>query len=141
MVWTEANQFWLPNFYVWNARELVRRSNKYEIEDELNNPWAWQDGYLNEQDRAGTAGNRYLYYDPVYGVFELFTMSHAKIKCDMDFSLYPFDTQVRLDVKKIFEASRTRLDITDMPVQDEFCYKFELPGTCICFRLCLIKQY
>merc|ERR1719322_1000121 len=56
VVWTEANQFWLPNFYVWNAREL--------------------DGYLNEQDRAGTAGNRYLYYDTVYGVFELFTMSH-----------------------------------------------------------------
>ena len=52
-----------------------------------------QDGYLNEQDRAGTAGNRYLYYDAVYGVFELFTVSHAKIKCDMDFSLYPFDTQ------------------------------------------------
>ena len=34
VVWTEANQFWLPNFYVWNARELVRRSNKYEIKDE-----------------------------------------------------------------------------------------------------------
>ena len=23
VVWTEANQFWLPNFYVWNVRELV----------------------------------------------------------------------------------------------------------------------
>ena len=52
-----------------------------------------QDGYLNEQDMAGTAGNRYLYYNVGTGFFELFTVSHAKIKCEMDFTLYPFDTQ------------------------------------------------
>ena len=41
MVWTEANQFWLPNFYVWNVRELVSLvRDRFEDEDveEVNIP-------------------------------------------------------------------------------------------------------
>ena len=34
VVWTEANQFWLPNFYVWNVRELVS-SNSDKVEGEM----------------------------------------------------------------------------------------------------------
>ena len=32
-------------------------------------------------------------YDVRKGMFELSSESYAKIKCGMDFSMYPFDTQ------------------------------------------------
>ena len=52
-----------------------------------------QEGFLADQDAPATAGNRDLRYDIRLGEFRLSTTSYAKIRCDMDFGLYPFDTQ------------------------------------------------
>ena len=37
-------------------------------------------------------GNRNLKYNVGDGMFTLSTESYAKIKCEMDFSMYPFET-------------------------------------------------
>ena len=52
-----------------------------------------QGGFLEEQDRAGTASHRALYYSVESGRFSLYIVSHAEVKCEMDFDFYPFDTQ------------------------------------------------
>ena len=41
-----------------------------------------------------TAGGRDLKYDMREKMFTLNTESYARIKCDMDFEMYPFDTQM-----------------------------------------------
>ena len=62
-----------------------------------------QGGFLNEQDRAGWAMNRALYFynednnstidnHSEKGRFYLYTESHAIIECKMGFTFYPFDT-------------------------------------------------
>ena len=48
---------------------------------------------MADQDAPGTDGNRDLRYDVLSGIFQLRTTSYARIRCDMDFKLYPFDTQ------------------------------------------------
>lgn len=52
-----------------------------------------QEGFLADQSQPATKGDRGLKYDVRDGVFDLFTKSYAEINCEMDFSLYPFDTQ------------------------------------------------
>ena len=52
-----------------------------------------QDGYLNEQNAPSEKGKTNLRYILEEGVFDLWTESYGNINCDMDFSLYPFDTQ------------------------------------------------
>ena len=47
-----------------------------------------QENFLVSQDKTQD-----LKYDVRSSMFEWSTESHAKIKCDMDFSMYPFDTQ------------------------------------------------
>ena len=47
-----------------------------------------QDGFLQSQSNPND-----LKYDVKSNMFEMNTESHAKIKCDMDFSMYPFDLQ------------------------------------------------
>ena len=54
----------------------------------------FQGGFLEEQDKAGAASHRALYYNVSNGYFSLFAVSHAVAKCQMDFSNYPFDTQI-----------------------------------------------
>ena len=48
-----------------------------------------QDGFLQSQSKP-----KDLKYDVKTSMFELNTESYAKIKCDMDFSMYPFDSQI-----------------------------------------------
>ena len=48
-----------------------------------------QDGYFKEPSR----GNYVMKYDVKTGVFSFWVHSHAKIKCPMDYTLYPFDSQ------------------------------------------------
>ena len=43
---------------------------------------------------AGGGGMGGLSYDLAGGTFTLTTRSHIKISCQMDFLLYPFDTQI-----------------------------------------------
>ena len=52
-----------------------------------------QEGFLKQQDQPGSQGDRQLTYDVNNGRFYLITKSYAKIYCDMDFAMYPFDTQ------------------------------------------------
>ena len=56
-----------------------------------------QTGYLANQMKpagAGGGGMGGLSYDLAGGTFTLTTRSHIKISCQMDFLLYPFDTQI-----------------------------------------------
>ena len=96
VLWTKPNQFWLPKLQIWDALELVsdqtidinsHRIYKFTI------IYTYKGGFLEEPDKAGTAGNRDLVYDVLSGTFTLFTKSYAKIECNMDFGDYPFDTQ------------------------------------------------
>ena len=48
---------------------------------------------MKQQDQPGSQGDRQLTYDVNNGRFYLITKSYAKIYCDMDFAMYPFDTQ------------------------------------------------
>ena len=48
-----------------------------------------KEGYFNEPARR----NHDLKYNMKDGKFELWTSTYAKISCQMDYSLYPFDTQ------------------------------------------------
>ena len=50
-------------------------------------------GFLEEQDKPGTASHRSLYYNVSTGFFSLYMVSHAEVQCEMDFTYYPFDTQ------------------------------------------------
>lgn len=50
----------------------------------------FQDGFLEYQNEPSSAS---LKYDVSNGMFQLSFESYAKIKCQMDFALYPFDTQ------------------------------------------------
>ena len=52
-----------------------------------------QEGFLKQQDQPGSQGDRSLTYDVDNGRFYLITKSYARIYCDMDFAMYPFDTQ------------------------------------------------
>ena len=52
-----------------------------------------QEGFLANQKKPLTIGNGFLKYDVRNGMFELITKSYAMMNCDMDFTLYPFDTQ------------------------------------------------
>ena len=48
---------------------------------------------MANQKQPLTVGNGFLRYDVRDGIFELVTKSYARMNCQMDFSLYPFDTQ------------------------------------------------
>ena len=50
-------------------------------------------GFLDDPSKPGTAGRRNLMYDRQTGMFDLYTESYARINCEMEFGLYPFDTQ------------------------------------------------
>ena len=66
----------------------------YKSQSEIeNNSTIFQDGFLLDQDQPATKGKRDLKYEMGQGIFLLSTESYAKIKCDMEFALYPFDTQ------------------------------------------------
>ena len=49
---------------------------------------ALKEGYFNEPSRR----NHDLKYNMMEGKFELWTSTYAKIGCQMDYSMYPFDT-------------------------------------------------
>ena len=46
---------------------------------------------MEDPEKSGMSGNRELLYDTKNGSFTLHTVSYAKIKCKMEFHLYPFD--------------------------------------------------
>ena len=48
-----------------------------------------KEGYFDEPSRR----NHDLKYDMKDGKFKLWTSTFAKISCQMDYSLYPFDSQ------------------------------------------------
>ena len=54
----------------------------------------FQGGFLADPSKSGTSGQRSLTYDIQNGTFKLTTLSFAKINCEMDFIIYPFDTQI-----------------------------------------------
>ena len=58
----------------------------------------FQEGYLSDQGAPSEKGKTNLRYYVMEGLFDLWTESYANINCDMDFALYPFDTQ-RCDFK------------------------------------------
>ena len=95
VVWTEPNQFWIPNFFVEDALETVRLTLvlRYCICGICLRKFTPQGGYLDEQEKPATAGNRLLWYDVTNGLFYFAMFSYAKLYCLMDFTLYPFDTQ------------------------------------------------
>ena len=62
-----------------------------------------QGGYLDEQEKPGTAGKGLLWYDITKGLFHLAMFSHGNIYCPMDFAFYPFDTQ---KCKFVMQGSR-----------------------------------
>ena len=64
--------------------------NYYET---LYKTFTLQEGYLNEQNAPSERGKTNLRYILEDGMFDLWTESYVNINCDMDFSLYPFDTQ------------------------------------------------
>lgn len=92
--WTTEGQFWVPIIDVWDTIELVRRSTTLVKRRFFT--FILQSGYLAEQKKPESAGGRTLKYDLEDGMFSLTTVSHAKIKCEMNFWLYPFDTQTCL---------------------------------------------
>ena len=52
-----------------------------------------KDGFLDEPEKPGTAGKRFLHFNARDGQFTLMTRSYAKINCpDMEFGMYPFDS-------------------------------------------------
>ena len=54
-----------------------------------------QSGYLaNQMEPVGGGGMGGLTYDVADGTFTLTARSYIKISCEMDFLLYPFDTQI-----------------------------------------------
>ena len=48
---------------------------------------------MEEQSNPGGWKDRFLYYDMKTGKFTLWADCSALIRCQMDFSLYPFDAQ------------------------------------------------
>ena len=48
---------------------------------------------MEDPAKSGTSGRRELRYDAQSGSFYLFTVSYAKMRCEMEFRLYPFDAQ------------------------------------------------
>ena len=52
-----------------------------------------KEGFLADQRKPETAGKRALMYNITDGTFLLKTKSYVKTRCDMNFRLYPFDTQ------------------------------------------------
>ena len=87
VLWGPKNRFWSPILRVENALELVGcwilfRAYYRQCSD-------LQGGFLYKP----AVGNRRLKYNVRDGIFTLTTESYAKIKCGMDFSMYPFDTQ------------------------------------------------
>ena len=93
--WWEENQYWLPRLDVRNALELVTCLTQHHFNCCFTNKFKLnlQDGFLKDQHKPATTGSRDLKYNLQDGSFELRTKSYAMIKCDMDFGLYPFDTQ------------------------------------------------
>ena len=62
-----------------------------------------QEGFLADQTQPEEEGNRALMYDIADGTFLLKTFSTVKIRCEMNFRLYPFDTQAcefKMQLKK-----------------------------------------
>ena len=53
---------------------------------------------MSDQGAPSEKGKTNLRYYVREGLFDLWTESYANINCDMDFALYPFDTQ-RCDFK------------------------------------------
>ena len=90
--WTEPSQFWLPTFFVVDVLEMVSGTFCYGYHGCKKN--TLQGGYLHEPEKPGTAGNRLLWYDVADGSFWLAMFSYGKIHCPMDFTFYPFDTQM-----------------------------------------------
>ena len=90
VLWLKENQFWLPRLHVSNATNMVPIQVDLLAKLKL---WVFQDGFLQHQERPATAGNRDLKYDYGDGTFSLSTTSTATVRCEMDFGLYPFDTQ------------------------------------------------
>lgn len=96
VLWWKKNQFWLPRLDVVHALELViclPQSHHCYILFDKSSKLNLQDGFLKNQHKPATTGNRDLRYNVADGKFHLRTKSYARIKCDMDFGLYPFDTQ------------------------------------------------
>ena len=48
---------------------------------------------MEDPDKPATSGYRQLFYDVRNGKFDMWTVSFAKINCNMDFGSYPFDIQ------------------------------------------------
>ena len=76
--------------------------------------FAIQEGYLADQDAPATDGKRSLRYDVQTGSFLLTTTSYARVRCDMNFRLYPFDTQecrftinARMNIDYMVETDNT----------------------------------
>ena len=80
---TVTKQTWLRDHKALNGSQSETETNFTVI----------QDGFLLDQDQPATKGKRDLKYEMGEGIFLLSTESYAKIKCDMEFALYPFDTQ------------------------------------------------
>ena len=92
VVWTEKGQFWIPNLFLENAIKLVSHSF-VDGTIIIVTKSVLKDGYLNEQNAPSVRGKTNLRYYIEDGLFDLWTQSYANIHCEMDFSLYPFDTQ------------------------------------------------
>ena len=96
VVWTAKNQFWIPNLAVLNYLTLVTNDQMIELitkPKHLVSFFQSQEGFLKQQDEPGSQGDRQLTYDVNNGRFYLTTKSYARVYCDMDFAMYPFDTQ------------------------------------------------
>ena len=48
---------------------------------------------MNEQNAPSENGKTNLRYYVLDGLFDLWTESHVNLYCDMDLTMYPFDTQ------------------------------------------------
>ena len=94
VVWTEMNQFWIPSITVLDYLKLVIFENLVQINPlTLNDDDKFQEGFLADQDEHAGQGDRQLRYYVSNGMFYLISKSYAKVHCDMDFKMYPFDTQ------------------------------------------------
>ena len=60
---------------------------------------------MEDPAKSGTSGWRDLTYDMQNGSFNLFTVSYAKIRCKMEFHLYPFEAQECLFVLGLLKNS------------------------------------